>query len=209
MNLGSLRWTSNSTIMVVVISNALTPRCASDLFIELAVVVRTSSNRCCGAHWQLFGDWLESRRRGLARADVIDAANADAAIIVVVVVVVVDLDGRRVVAVWDVEPGLHVRKLTFEFIVVCKIDAVYRRGDRVEIVDWKTGKAPRDAADLELKQLQLALYRLAYARREGLEPESIDAVFFYVAEDRVIRPDRIHSEAELRRLWRRVVAPAG
>ena len=49
-------------------------------------------------------------------------------------------------------------------IVVCKIDAVYFDGDRYQVVDWKTGKAPKDEADLERKQLQLALYRLAYAR---------------------------------------------
>ena len=91
-------------------------------------------------------------------------------------------------------------------ILVCKIDAVYRRGDRVEIVDWKTGRVPKDAADLELKQLQLALYRLAYAKREGLDPDAIDAVFYYVGEDRVIRPERIYSEEELRALWKGVLA---
>ena len=40
----------------------------------------------------------------------------------------------------------------------------------IEIVDWKTGGAPRRAADLELKQLQLALYRVAYAESGGHRP---------------------------------------
>ena len=86
-------------------------------------------------------------------------------------------------------------------ILVCKIDAVYRRGDRVEIVDWKTGAPPADAADAELKQFQLALYRFAYAEREGMDPEAIDAAFYYVAHDLVVRPSRVYSAAELRAAW--------
>ncbi|MBN9631885.1 MAG: PD-(D/E)XK nuclease family protein, partial [Actinobacteria bacterium] len=89
-------------------------------------------------------------------------------------------------------------------VVVCKLDAVYALsgGDHdVQIVDWKTGKAPRDDDDLERKQLQLALYRLAYARHAGIDPARIDAVFYFVADDRVIRPHRLYSEAELAALW--------
>jgi DNA helicase-2/ATP-dependent DNA helicase PcrA len=70
-----------------------------------------------------------------------------------------------------------------------------------QIVDWKTGKAPRDADDLERKQLQLALYRLAFARYSGVDPARIDAVFYFVADDRVVRPERLYSEEELRSLW--------
>lgn len=91
-------------------------------------------------------------------------------------------------------------------IVVCKLDAVYRVGDRYRIVDWKTGKAPRDAADLEAKQLQLALYRQAFAEWKGIEPELIDAVFYYVSDDAIIRPERIYSRAELIALWRAVAS---
>ncbi|QEO09645.1 ATP-dependent DNA helicase [Protaetiibacter larvae] len=102
----------------------------------------------------------------------------------------------------EVEREIH---LPFDGrIVICKIDAVYRHGDRFEVVDWKTGKAPRDAADLERKQLQLALYRLAYARREGIDPALIDAAFYFVADDEVIRPPHIDSEAELLARWRAV-----
>jgi DNA helicase-2/ATP-dependent DNA helicase PcrA len=89
--------------------------------------------------------------------------------------------------------------------VVCKIDAVYEvegsNGTRFEIVDWKTGKAPKNAKDLELKQFQLALYRAAYARWSGVAPENIDAVFYFVADDTVIAPERIYSEDELVERW--------
>ncbi|WP_314427963.1 ATP-dependent DNA helicase [uncultured Microbacterium sp.] len=89
-------------------------------------------------------------------------------------------------------------------IVICKLDAVYRRDDRggrIEIVDWKTGKAPRTAAEREERMLQLALYRLAYHRRFGVPLEEIDVALYYVADDLVIRGDRIYSESELFQRW--------
>jgi DNA helicase-2/ATP-dependent DNA helicase PcrA len=90
-------------------------------------------------------------------------------------------------------------------VVICKIDAIYEvdgsQGQRFEIVDWKTGKAPKDAADLELKQFQLALYRMAYARWSGVPEECISAAFYFVSEDTVIRPERIYSESELEERW--------
>ncbi|GAB3030339.1 ATP-dependent DNA helicase [Parafrigoribacterium mesophilum] len=85
--------------------------------------------------------------------------------------------------------------------VVCKIDAVYFTEGRYEIVDWKTGKAPTGAADVRQRQLQLALYRLAYARWKNIDPELIDAVFYFVSDDLVVRPERLFDEAELLNLW--------
>lgn len=89
-------------------------------------------------------------------------------------------------------------------IVICKLDAVYRRedrGGRIEIVDWKTGRAPRTAQEKEERMLQLALYRVAYHRRFGVPLDQIDVSLFYVADDLVIRGDRIYSEAELVQRW--------
>jgi DNA helicase-2/ATP-dependent DNA helicase PcrA len=101
----------------------------------------------------------------------------------------------------DVEREIHLP--LDDRIIVCKLDAVYRLEDgRYQVVDWKTGKAPKDAADLEDKQLQLALYRQAYAEWKGVDAELIDAVFYYVADDAVIRPERIFSRDELVALWR-------
>jgi DNA helicase-2/ATP-dependent DNA helicase PcrA len=88
--------------------------------------------------------------------------------------------------------------------VICKIDAVYEQDGRFQVVDWKTGRVPKDAKDLEEKQLQLALYRLAYSHWRGIDPSQIDAVFYYVADDRVIEPERIFDEAELLERWRAV-----
>jgi DNA helicase-2/ATP-dependent DNA helicase PcrA len=96
--------------------------------------------------------------------------------------------------------------------VVCKLDAVYRADgadanaernadSRFEIVDWKTGKAPRDAADLAVRAYQLALYRAAYASYTGIAEENIDAVFYFVADNVVVRPERLLTYGELEELW--------
>ena len=70
-----------------------------------------------------------------------------------------------------------------------RIDAIYRQPDPAapegvsfQVVDWKTGRA--DAAD----PLQLAIYRLAWAEAYGLPVEQIDAIFYYVRSDEILRP---------------------
>ncbi|WP_243075264.1 ATP-dependent DNA helicase [Microbacterium sp. SS28] len=85
--------------------------------------------------------------------------------------------------------------------VVCKLDAVYRRGDRIEIVDWKTGRPPASAAEREERMFQLALYRLAYHKRHGVPLDEIDVALYYVGDDLVIRSDRVYSEDELVQRW--------
>ena len=89
-------------------------------------------------------------------------------------------------------------------MVICKLDAVYRRedrGGRIEIVDWKTGRPPRTAAEREERMLQLALYRLAYHRAHGVPLEDIDVALYYVGDDLVVRGDRVNSEPELAQRW--------
>jgi DNA helicase-2/ATP-dependent DNA helicase PcrA len=159
----------------------------------------------------LFHSWVEDRYGALSSADDIDS-------------LVTELDAEDFVdeaqldrlkatfeaSPWgsrapvDVEREIH---LPFDgHVIICKIDAVYQHGDRFEIVDWKTGKGPRDAADLEAKQLQLALYRLAYATWKGIDPALIDAVFYFVATDEVVRPERLYSGSELLERWRASLA---
>ena len=56
-------------------------------------------------------------------------------------------------------------------IVICKLDAVYRRADRggrIEIVDWKTGAPPRDETERGQRMLQLELYRRAYHEKHAV-----------------------------------------
>ncbi|MEQ6898916.1 ATP-dependent DNA helicase [Microbacterium sp. KR10-403] len=72
-------------------------------------------------------------------------------------------------------------------LAICKLDAVYRRGDRYEIVDWKTGAPPRDDAERQARLLQLELYRRAYHAKHGIPLDRIDVTLFYVAHDVVVR----------------------
>jgi DNA helicase-2/ATP-dependent DNA helicase PcrA len=99
------------------------------------------------------------------------------------------------------EVELEIHLVLGTQVVVCKIDAIFTDGERYQVVDWKTGKAPSTPDDLEVKQLQLALYRLAYAKWKGIDPELIDAVFYFVADDTVIAPEELFSEKQLLELW--------
>ncbi|GAA2012158.1 ATP-dependent DNA helicase [Microbacterium ulmi] len=72
-------------------------------------------------------------------------------------------------------------------IVICKLDAVYRRGDRIQIVDWKTGSPPLDDVERQQRMVQLELYRRAYHERHGIPLEEIDVALYYVAHDLVLK----------------------
>ena len=83
-----------------------------------------------------------------------------------------------------------------------RIDAVYQQpmpdavgGARFQVVDWKTGRT--DTAD----PLQLAIYRLAWAEAYGLPVQEIDAIFYHVRTNEVVRPaampDRLAIESIL------------
>ncbi|HWH25921.1 MAG TPA: PD-(D/E)XK nuclease family protein, partial [Pseudolysinimonas sp.] len=174
----------------------------------------------------LFHAWVENRSLAAVGDSLVDPSDLDAApgeldgdlddnLIGADAETLAALQARFEASPWanrqpvDVEREIH---LPFDSrIIICKIDAVYRDetdGDRFEIVDWKTGRAPADEADIEKKQLQLALYRLAYATWAGVKADRIDAAFYFVADDLVIRPAHIDSEADLLRRWRAVFPPA-
>lgn len=104
--------------------------------------------------------------------------------------------------------------------LVCKLDAVYRvdeahdnasshGGDalgadhleRVEIVDWKSGRAPVTEAERHSRFFQLDLYRHAYAEWSGVSPDRIDVTLFYVAEGIELRGAAPRSLRELEEIW--------
>jgi DNA helicase-2/ATP-dependent DNA helicase PcrA len=57
-----------------------------------------------------------------------------------------------------------------------RIDAVYKDGEIFEVVDWKTGSKKLG----ESSAIQLALYRLAWAKLQGIGVNSVKAAFHYV-----------------------------
>lgn len=86
----------------------------------------------------------------------------------------------------------HSVELPLEFsiagtVVVCKLDAVFETADGFLIVDWKSGKKP-SAADLETRSIQLALYRIGFARLRGIGIERVSAAFYFAADNQELRP---------------------
>lgn len=79
-----------------------------------------------------------------------------------------------------------------------RVDAVFTAVDGgIEVVDWKTGRPPSDAADESVKAVQLAAYRLAFARLHGLPLDLVGAAFHYVRDNRTLRPFDLLDEAAL------------
>ena len=74
-----------------------------------------------------------------------------------------------------------------------RIDAVYQIDGKYEVVDWKTGskKLGKSAA------IQLAVYRLAWAKLRDVNPEDVSAAFHYVPTNQTDRPTDLFNEAQL------------
>ncbi|MEE6273662.1 ATP-dependent DNA helicase [Georgenia sp. MJ206] len=72
-------------------------------------------------------------------------------------------------------------------VVRCRIDAVFDDAEGLVVVDWKTGAPPRDAKALAEREVQLALYRLAWARHSGRPLSEVGAAFYYVGHDLTVR----------------------
>jgi DNA helicase-2/ATP-dependent DNA helicase PcrA len=78
---------------------------------------------------------------------------------------------------------------------------VFKVGDRYEIVDWKTGSAPNNAAEQESMALQLALYRFAYSELRSIPIENIDVCFYFIADDIELVPKVVPSPEGLVKVW--------
>ncbi|HWJ54141.1 MAG TPA: ATP-dependent DNA helicase, partial [Propionibacteriaceae bacterium] len=78
-----------------------------------------------------------------------------------------------------------------------RIDAVYAGtgdGFAFRVVDWKTSRS--ESAD----PLQLAIYRLAWAEANQIPLAEVDAVFYYVRTDQLVRPSELPGRPALERL---------
>ncbi|ANC30985.1 ATP-dependent DNA helicase [Isoptericola dokdonensis] len=97
-------------------------------------------------------------------------------------------------------------------MVRSRIDAVFPDPDAPEpapgeapavvVVDWKTGRAPRDPVDRAQREVQLAAYRLAWSRWKGIPVEKVSAAFVHVADGTTVRPTELLDEAGLEALVR-------
>ncbi len=82
-----------------------------------------------------------------------------------------------------------------------RIDAVFPVGSdpddpRWDVVDWKTGAEPHGAA-ATARAVQLAAYRLAWARLQGVSVDRVGAAFFYAASGTTVRPVDLLDETAL------------
>ncbi len=76
-------------------------------------------------------------------------------------------------------------------VVRGRIDAVYDLGDgRWQVVDWKTGQEGSDP-------VQLAVYRLAWARLRGIDPALVTGAFLYVRTGRLVEHEDLVGAEEL------------
>ncbi len=92
----------------------------------------------------------------------------------------------------------HAVEVPFETIIAGvlvrgRIDAVYKNGDHYEVIDWKTGSKKLG----ESAAIQLAMYRLAWAKLEGVDVTKVSAGFHYVPTGITDRPSDLQSEQDL------------
>ncbi|WP_353953003.1 UvrD-helicase domain-containing protein [Knoellia sp. S7-12] len=71
-----------------------------------------------------------------------------------------------------------------------RIDAVFADVEGAEwvIVDWKTGRRPSGEV-ARMRALQLAAYRIAWARLRGIDPERVSGAFYYAGTGETVWPD--------------------
>lgn len=77
-----------------------------------------------------------------------------------------------------------------------KIDAVFRTPEGLRVIDWKTARAPGEEK-LTSMAVQLSVYALALARMPEYAGIPIDAAFYFLGSDRVVRAPRLLDAAEL------------
>lgn len=92
------------------------------------------------------------------------------------------------------------------YVLRSRIDAVFPDPERpdvrdaVVVVDWKTGAPPTDPAATAVRELQLAVYRLAWSRWTGTPIDRVSAAFCYVGAGRTVRPERLLDAPEIEAL---------
>ena len=95
--------------------------------------------------------------------------------------------GRR----WPVDVEVPFETRVSDRLVRGRIDAIFADAPEggFDVVDWKTGRAPRPGTPQErVVAVQLAAYRLAWAALAGVPLDQVRAAFYYVRDDRTVRP---------------------
>ena len=85
-------------------------------------------------------------------------------------------------------------------VVHARPDAIFADGDGYVVVDWKSGRPPRDEAEQRERELQLALYRLAWATHRGVDQSRVRAAFFFAATGQTVEVRRTITARDVPRL---------
>ena len=92
----------------------------------------------------------------------------------------------------------HAVEVPFETVIAGilirgRIDAIYKTESGFEVVDWKTGSKVLG----ESSAVQLAVYRLAWAKLQSIEVEKVSAAFHYVPTNTTDRRANLLNEDQL------------
>ncbi|HXP21521.1 MAG TPA: PD-(D/E)XK nuclease family protein [Streptosporangiaceae bacterium] len=164
---------------------------------ELAAQVRRPMPRPPAPRAQrgtAFHRWLEERFGQIRLIDPDELAGAIDADLVTGDADLDELKARFEAGAWgqrwpsDVEVRFETR--VGDRLVRGRIDAVFADapGGGFDVVDWKTGRPPRPGPEERAVAVQLAAYRLAWAALAGIAVDQVRAAFYYVREDRTVRP---------------------
>jgi DNA helicase-2/ATP-dependent DNA helicase PcrA len=108
-----------------------------------------------------------------------------------------DLKSKWLASDWaKLQP--HAVEVPFETVIAGilvrgRIDAVYKNGNRYEVVDWKTGSKILG----ESSAVQLAVYRLAWAKLSKVAVSDVSAAFHYVPTQKTDRRADLLTEDQL------------
>ena len=84
-----------------------------------------------------------------------------------------------------------------------RMDAVFREPDGSWlVVDWKTGRTPT-GPEMDAAVIQLAVYRIAWAQLQKVDPAQVRGAFHYVAPDHTFEPPSLPDAGELAGLLER------
>jgi len=141
-----------------------------------------------------FHRWLEERFGQMRLINIDDLAGAVDADLVADDADLAELKSRFEAGQWgqrwpaEVEMPFETR--VGDRLVRGRIDAIFADapGGGFDVVDWKTGRPPRQAREERAVAVQLASYRLAWAALAGVPVDEVRAAFYYVRDDLTIRP---------------------
>jgi DNA helicase-2/ATP-dependent DNA helicase PcrA len=85
-------------------------------------------------------------------------------------------------------------------VIICKIDAVFETETGIDIIDWKTGRPPKNADEEQSRSLQLSLYRWAWSAWSGTPAEQITAGWWFSTTRELVRPTTLLAFDELQAL---------